>query len=159
MFPLTEMPFQLAGAVYRSAMPFSRFGDPDGKIFAAYQRAGVSGVVLLTPDEENLERTGRDLRAFYAQNQIQVFHLPIPDYSTPSLSDLRATVQIAQQHAQAGHNLVVHCYAGIGRTGLFLACMAKIHFGYPPSRAINWVREYIPHAVETAKQMQLVAEF
>lgn len=159
MFPLTELPFGLAGQVFRSSMPFARFNDPNGVIFAAYKQAGVQTIVLLTPEDEAIERTGRNLREFYEQNGLQVIHLPIADYSTPSLEELRTAVRQALAQAQSGRNIAVHCYAGIGRTGLFLACMAKTARQLKPSEAINWVRAAIPHAVETPSQMQLVSEF
>ena len=43
--------------------------------------------------------------------------------------------------------LVVHCHAGMGRTGLFLACLAQRALHMSPVEAIDWVRSYVPGAL------------
>ena len=48
--------------------------------------------------------------------------------------------------------MVIHCHAGLGRTGMFAACMAKGGLDYSSEEAIQWVRESIPGAVEVRDQ-------
>ncbi len=55
--------------------------------------------------------------------------------------------------------LAMHCHAGIGRTGIFLACMAQDLLGMDAEESIRWVRGYIPGAVETPYQLQFVREY
>lgn len=38
---LTKLPFGLNGRIFRSPMPYGTY-DPDGYVFEAYQRAGVT---------------------------------------------------------------------------------------------------------------------
>jgi len=61
-------------------------------------------------------------------------------------------------YAQAEHNIAVHCSAGIGRTGLFMACLAKRGLGLSGSEALQWIRHSMPRAVETADQQRLVLD-
>ncbi len=155
---LIELPFGLPGRVYRSPMPF-RPGDEDGHVFRQYQEQQVSVVVLLVTDEECLERAGRNLRLFYEINKLDVIHLPIQDYSVPSQSALLAAIEAALDYARAGNNIAIHCYAGYGRTGMFLACMARRGLGMSANQAIEWVRSYIPTAIEAPEQIKVVRAF
>lgn len=153
---LTELPFDLPGRVFRSPMPFSAF-DPDGELLAVYHREGISTIVLLAPDEECLRLTGKELRALYALEGFEVIYLPIQDMGVPAQSELDRSLAEAMEKAQSGCHLVIHCYAGVGRTGTFSACLAKRILGLNGERAIAWVRRYIPRAIETEGQTQLVA--
>ena len=155
---LTELPFDLPGRVFRSPMPYSRM-DPWGEIYPEYQAASVSVVVLLVSDEESLAETGRNLRQHYQQHGMQVIHLPILDFSVPELAELQAAVFAAEAQLRQGRNLAVHCYAGIGRTGLFLACLARQVMGLSAPEAMDWVRCYIRGAVEVEAQKRLVEKF
>ena len=152
---LTELPASFPGKIFRSAMPFSTY-DPDGQLIQAYKNEGVSMVVLLASDEECLRITGRDLRSFYQEEDFEVQYLPVPDFSTPEADDLREAVQQVLSHSNSGKGVAIHCHAGIGRTGMFAACLAKMGLGMSSDEAIHWVRKIIPGAIEVPEQEQLV---
>ena len=152
---LTELPFHLRGRVFRSVMPFGDF-DPEGEALTEFKRENVSVIVLLAEEEEYLMRAGQDLKALYVKKGFDIIHLPIPDFSVPRKKDLKHAVDAALEKARSGLNIVIHCYAGIGRTGLFAACLAKRVFGLSGEEAIRWVRKYIPGAVEAREQRQMI---
>ena len=153
---LTELPFGLAGRVYRSPMPF-RPGDEDGRLFREYTGAQVSVVVVVAEADECFQQTGRDLLAFYAQQGLQVISSPIQDFNVPvSQQELYRAIEAVLQYASAGKNIVVHCNAGFGRTGTFLACLARHVFSFNGNQAIDWVRQYVPPALENPDQLQFV---
>ena len=156
--PLIELPFGLPGRIFRSPMPF-RAGDSQGDVFRQYLEQGVSVVVVLVDDPECLARTGRNLRLFYESNGLDVIHLPILDFDVPTQGDLRAAIDATLVRARAGKNIAVHCYAGYGRTGMFLACMARQVLDLPAKEAIEWVRSYVPTAVEVPEQVNVVKSF
>ena len=151
MASLTQIPFDLAGTLFRSPMPFSP-QDPDGALWQAYRRVGVETVVVLTPTEECQREAGCDLPAFYRAHGLDVLHFPIPDFQAPAPAHLHWAAQQALAHLQSGRNVAVHCLFGQGRTGLLLTCMARLRWGWKAGQARAWLREYIPHAVETATQ-------
>ena len=156
---LTKLPFGLEGEVYRSPLPFSRMFDPYGELIDAYQAAGIDVVVMLTPIEEVIRMSGVDLMARYDELGLEIIHAPIEDFSTPRKGVLNLPIKQALAAAQKGKNIVIHCHAGIGRTGLFTACLAMVIFGLPAEEAVKWVRRYIPSAVENEAQLIFIRDF
>jgi len=152
---LTELPFDLQGNIFRSPMPFGNY-DPSGEAFQEFKQKNISTIVLLAEDQECEQKAGRNLREFYKQEGFRVIHFPIPDFGIPSKEDLEHFVQKTIECAKKGHNIVIHCSAGRGRTGLFAAYLAKQILGLSGEEAINWVRQYIDGAVETDEQKQLI---
>jgi protein tyrosine phosphatase domain-containing protein 1 len=103
-------------------------------------------------------RAGLNLKSFYLNQGFQVLHLPIPDFNVPSKEDLEEAIKKTVEHAQVGKNILIHCHAGLGRTGLFVAYLAKRVLGLSSEEAIHWTRKYIPHALETDEQSQMVID-
>jgi protein-tyrosine phosphatase len=156
--PITELPFGLPGKVYRSAMPFGLY-DREGKVNLAYLDANITTVVVLAETGEIHEKSGRDLLQLYQQQKMGVLHLPVKDYGIPDPNLLKQTVNEILDLVRQGKNIAVHCSGGIGRTGMLLACMAKQVFHIDGEQAIAWVRKFVPEAVETDSQRQLVIDF
>ncbi len=154
---LTELPFCLPGRIFRSPMPFSVY-DPRGDSLVQFKREKGSLIVLLAEEEECIERTGRELKFLDHQEGFQVIHLPIPDFDVPSKEALEEAVKKTVEHAQAGKNIVIHCHAGLGRTGLFVAYLAKQVLGLSSEEAIHWTRRYVRHALETYEQEKFIID-
>lgn len=141
-----EIPFGLPGKIYRSPMPFSRF-DPRGEVWPAYREREIEAVIILTEPQEYLVYARRDLPSFYRSQGLDVIASPIPDFSVPNdRKSFREALEFASDELRAGRNLAVHCYAGVGRTGTFLACLAKQLAGKDGQTAIEWVRARVPGA-------------
>lgn len=154
---LTELPFQLQGNIFRCSMPFGKY-DPHGDNLHKFKHEKISVIVLLAEDKECEQKAGRNLREFYIQEGYQVIHFPIPDFDIPLKEKLEHYSQKTIKCTKKGHNIVIHCSAGIGRTGLFAAYLAKQVLNLSGKEAINWVRQYIVGAVETDEQMQLIID-
>ena len=150
-----ELPFGLPGRIFRSPMPYGPY-DPQGTALRRFRQEQITLIVLLASDDECIHKAGRHLRTLYQQEGWQVLSLPIPDFGVPAKADLERAVQSTIEQARAGKHIAVHCSAGIGRTGLFTACLAKHVLGLSGEEAIVWIRRYIPGAVETSIQRQLV---
>lgn len=155
---LTEMPFGLPGRIFRSPMPFGTF-DTEKSVLDHALQAGVSIVVDLVPDDEALAKTGKELRRLYAAHGLEVIYLPVPDFETPSNGGFDAALHTALEYARQGRDIMVHCNAGYGRTGTFLACMAMLHLGMDGTQAIRWVRQFIPPALENEQQLAFVYRY
>jgi hypothetical protein len=83
--------------------------------------------------------------------------IPTRDFHTPDPDDLARGLEAAVFMITSGSPLYVGCYAGKGRTGLFMAVLVKA-FGIKDP--VAFVRaKYYPHAVETEDQKKFVADF
>lgn len=94
--------------------------------------------------------------------------IPTRDFHTPNLADLHLGLREALKAILAGNDLYVGCKGGIGRTGLFMACLAKVMFDYdkesggicPTQTPVQYVREHYYHkAVETDEQKAFIGRF
>jgi len=152
---LVELPLRLPGKVFRSQMPFGHF-DPAEEVYEEFERAEIDIIVLLVEESEYRRITGRDLKSLYIKDGYEVIHFPILDFSVPAREELVPVVEKAVSLAGQGKNMVVHCHAGIGRAGLFLAAMAKKALGLSGEEAIRFVRSHVPFALETSEQRRFV---
>ncbi len=155
---MTELPFGLPGRVYRSPLPFGLF-DRRQAVLDLFRSNGIHVVVQLVSDQEALDRTGRDIRSIYLEQGYEVIYLPTPDFNVPDKQALESGIQAALMKLNSGLNIVVHCNAGIGRTGLFLACLAKRSMGKTGNEAIQFVRRYVPDALEVPEQVFMAMDF
>ena len=152
---LTELPFDLPGRIFASVMPYGYY-DPAGDSLIEFRASSIQVIVLLAEEEEWLSITGHNLLTLYKKEGYQVIYLPVPDFGVPSLDDLEHAADLINEHARAGRNIVVHCHAGIGRTGVFMAYLAKKLFGLSGEEAVRWVRRYIPRAIESEEQRKFI---
>lgn len=88
-----------------------------------------------------------------------LFHLPIKDMSTPGQNFEEAWDYHANELIEllsGPYQIVVHCAAGLGRTGMFCAKML-VHLGYSAEDAMQKVREKRPGAIETNAQEDYIS--
>jgi protein-tyrosine phosphatase len=142
-------------------MPYSVF-DWDKSTFAEFREKGVDTVLMLVDDEEAQQHSSHDLRSLYKDAGMEVIQFPIIDHDIPpegAKAGIRKVLEEALDQIKAGRHLVIHCYAGIGRTGMFAALLAQMALDCPPEDSVAWVREYVTGAVETEEQHQYVVNF
>lgn len=87
------------------------------------------------------------------------WRLDVPDFGVPEPEALRVVLaeMLAAMRARPGDAYHIGCRAGLGRTGMALACLGAMTGVDEP---IRWVRAtYDPEAVETAEQEAMVADF
>ena len=146
------------GVVYRSPMPFALF-DRQATALEEFRQASVDTVVMLTEAGEDKLRSGLDLRKVYEENNMTVIHYPIVDFATPEdQTELKAVVSQVSQLVRQGNRIAVHCFAGQGRTGMFIALLGRQVLGLGGDEAIKWVREHFK-AIETKAQEEIVRDY
>ena len=110
-------------------------------------RAGIRAVVSLVNSPSD--------RTVYATAGLGFLCLPIPDGWPPTAEQVDAFVEFADRIIASGGAVVVHCHAGLGRTGTMLAAYLVRH-GMTASDAIRTVRRAEPAAIETTRQVQFL---
>ena len=82
--------------------------------------------------------------------------MPVRDFTAPTLEQIAVAVAAIEQALTADGAVVVHCAAGIGRTGTLVACYL-VSTGMTPDDAITRVRELRPGSLEVDEQVDAVA--
>jgi protein-tyrosine phosphatase len=155
---MTFLPLGLPGNIYRSPMPFGQY-DLHGLVYPLFWRNGINAVVLLVPDAECWTCAGQDLRRRYERDGLTVIHLPMKDYRGAEYPKLRAAIDETLRLAKEGNNIDIHCHAGLGRTGLFVACLAIRQLKLNADDAIEWIRDLVPGSIESDEQEKVIREF
>jgi protein-tyrosine phosphatase len=101
---------------------------------AALRTAGVDVLVSLqTPAEQaELGLTGEAEAA--AQAGLEFRHLPIPDMGVPDLAMVAPAIAMIGSDVAGGRHVVIHCWAGIGRSST-IAAAVLIELGATPTDA------------------------
>lgn len=138
------------GVIAGSGIPGRGMGPKAAAAYDLVRAQGIDLVVSLleeAPPWEVLRAAGLD-----------GMHFPIPDHGTPAdLDAFAAFIDAVQARIASGSAALVHCYAGIGRTGLFLAGWLARHRGLSPEDAVRELRRKRPRSIETTGQLLAVA--
>ncbi|KAG1942022.1 protein tyrosine phosphatase domain-containing protein [Pimephales promelas] len=80
------------------------------------------------------------------------------DYGVASLTSILDMVKVMSFAIQEG-KIAVHCHAGLGRTGVLLACFLLFTTQMTADQAILLVRGKRPNSIQTRGQLQCVRHF
>jgi protein-tyrosine phosphatase len=108
---------------------------------AFMQEHGVARVCCVIP-EEYLSEESVDLLASYRQafGEDNVLHAPIADFSLCDEATMGGRIlPFLREADRRGVRAVVHCWAGMGRTGHVLAAWLARGRGMPPDEALREV--------------------
>ena len=144
-FRSVRLPAGVGGRLLLHSLP-GRW-EPLDEFRDASERRSVSTIVCLVPEREIAEKSPDYLAALRRGDlREEVWRLPIEDYQAPEDRDAFARLlDRAVARLRAGETVLVHCAAGIGRTGTFAAGVL-VRLGLALDEAAARVRDAGSHA-------------
>ncbi|CAB1329319.1 unnamed protein product [Coregonus sp. 'balchen'] len=94
----------------------------------------------------------------FMENNIYFYNFGWNDYGVASLTSILDMVKVMSFAMQEG-KMAVHCHAGLGRTGVLLACYLVFTTRMTADQAIVFVRSQRPNSIQTRGQLYCVREF
>lgn len=94
----------------------------------------------------------------FMQEDIFFYNFGWNDYGVRSLESILDMVKVMSFALQEG-KVAIHCHAGLGRTGVLIACYLVFSERLQADEAIHQVRSNRPKAVQTRGQIQCAVDF
>jgi protein-tyrosine phosphatase len=135
-----RLPAEVGGQLWLGSMP-GRF-EPWNVFQGQADRARLGVVVCLTPRPEMAELSP-DYHAAIVRGRLPFrwLHVPMRNFGSPEDGPgFRRDIQAIADSVRAGDAVLLHCAAGIGRTGTAAACVLKA-LGLDAQEALQRVRE------------------
>ncbi len=114
------------------------------------RRNGIDVLITLTESPVS--------RHWVNEAGLMVVNVPVPDMEPPTDRQLDHLLDTIRRANEAGMGAVVHCGAGLGRTGTVLAAYF-VSRGLSPREAVAKVRAIRPGSIETADQERAIEAF
>lgn len=100
---------------------------------------GVNQIVSLLEDAETFEVGLQDEKQLSEVNGMEFISFPIKDRGLPkTTSEFSFFTRNLYDQISSGKNTVIHCRAGIGRSGL-VAAGILLHYGFKPDAAFELI--------------------
>lgn len=107
--------------------------------FLGIAKQGIHQIVSLLELQEAYVVGLQDEKQLAEKNRMEFISFPIQDRGLPkSVSEFSRFTKNLYHQVSDGKNTIVHCWAGIGRTGL-VAAGILLHHGYNPSAAFELI--------------------
>ncbi|XOZ33609.1 cyclin-dependent kinase inhibitor 3 family protein [Halomonadaceae bacterium KBTZ08] len=125
---------------------------------ARIRRWGARAMVTLVQESELKTLGVPHLAEAAPAPHFHWFHAPIQDFSAPGSAFELAWAEagpVLRERLRNGDDVLLHCRAGLGRTGT-VAARLLVEFGDDPETAIARVRRARQGTVENAEQVEYV---
>ena len=141
-------------------LPCPRGGNRLEDEVASLKRQGTDVLVSMLTEEETEELELQDEADSCARNAIEFVSFPVPDREVPAHYDSFVSfVELLLNRLAEGRRIAIHCFAGIGRSGVAASCLLVAQ-GVPPEEAIRVLSSARGTSVPyTDDQENWIAEF
>jgi len=91
--------------------------------------------------------------------EVKYLHILSNDMGIPEFVDLVSAVDFVHRRITNNEPVMVHCLAGLGRTGTILACYLVKYQNMSADEAIQKVREERPGSIQSYPQEEIIFRF
>ena len=92
-------------------------------------------------------------------DEMKYLHVLSDDMGVPSFDDLKNSVEYVRDRIQDNEPVMVHCLAGLGRTGTILACYLIKYEKMSAEDAIQHVREKRHGSIQSFVQEEMIFQY
>lgn len=114
------------------------------------RREGIELLISLTEEPPR--------RDWINEAGLFLLHVPVQDMQPPSVEQIDQCLSAIARAHERKLGVGVHCGAGLGRTGVILACYL-VTKEFSAKNAIARVRRLRPGSIETEEQAEAVTDF
>ena len=90
---------------------------------------------------------------------INYLHVNSNDMGVPEFNDLVFAIDFIRRRIEENKPVMVHCLAGLGRTGTLLACYLIKYENMSADDAVQKVREERPGSIQSFSQEEIIHKF
>ena len=90
---------------------------------------------------------------------VNYLHVMSNDMAVPEFNDLTHAVDFIHRRITNKEPVLVHCLAGMGRTGVLLACYLVKHQNMSADEATQKIREERPGSIQSYPQEEIIFQF
>ena len=80
--------------------------------------------------------------ALTLNSNAQFIHFPLTDNTTPQHSTFVKHLSLILEKLKDGRNIYIHCAGGHGRTGIYIACILMILYGFSAKYAMYYTQHF-----------------
>lgn len=147
--------------LYRSIMPNGCY-DNENKVVDIWKEHSFDWIICLCKKNEFDRKAGDTQSNIYmlVNTEYKCINFPIENYNCPSdgFDSLLILLQELKLKLDTKKKCVIHCSAGVGRTGLIIACYL-VYIGKSVEEAINITKQNIEHALKHTIQLEYLKNF
>jgi atypical dual specificity phosphatase len=110
------------------------------------RKQGVKSIITMTE---------RNLPSSWIEG-LEYLHIPTEDLTAPDIEKIDVTVDFINERIKNNEPVMVHCAAGIGRTGTILASYLIKYQGLTAKEAIEKIRQERPGSIQSESQEMAV---